>query len=266
MKSLQIVVVFMISIINTTLAQIGNWIPQYGAYYHAKEYQGQWDGGSNVQGVCLNLYPKGSFTAPAGKITTIYTTGNCYNESVQYNDHFTISMGYTTLGNFDSVTDADSTQVRSIVAGLTQVLTIDSIKTIDTTVFPDMYPGDSLNRRMWVKMTLYNPFMYDPSKNLLICAKPSREDMPNRFLFRITYDSVGVLGSAYNLQHEYLLEYNPIAPFFSSLQKRHAYMDLGFDLEPTGVNEAYSQYKYRVYPNPASAQLWGGWCRKNRRL
>ncbi len=263
-------------------AQIGSHVPQYAAYYHPLNTRwdstySTWSGNGGIattkKSVNAYLYPAGSFAAPAGWITHIYVAGNDvtnYYTGKNYYEPVALCMGYTALPNFDTLeinAVQDTAAAKAVLYGLQRVAITDSLRCIDSATMPqplpytDKYPPH--NDGMWVKIKLDNPFLYDPSKNLVVAGDINITYGEGGIeghlgVARLTNDSAADYGGLLRLQHSYALyltrDTATGSTYNVTIQKE--YMDLGFDIEPLSVSELYElQQGYKVYPNPTRGLL-----------
>ncbi len=264
-------------------AQIGSHVPQYAAYYHRlntawDSTYSNWDGYGGAiiatkKTVNSYLYPAGSFAAPAGWITHIYVAGNNptnFYPGKEYYEPVALCMGYTALPNFDTLeinAVQDTAAAKAMLYGLQRVAITDSLRCIDSATMPqplatDKYPPH--NDGMWVKIKLDNPFLYDPSKNLVVAGDINitygEGGIEGRLGgARVTLDSASdYYGGLMPLLHNYalVLTRDTATGRTSGLTIQKEYMDLGFDIEPLSVSELYElQQGYKAYPNPTRGLL-----------
>ena len=272
MKYLILVIALIIGRENVA-AQIGKQVPQFASYYHEDEIGGYGNGygmGSlpsfkplDTTYVLMNIYPKNSFNAPSGKITHVYFVGNLGNVPLgSYGDsiyNFRLKMGHTSLSNFDSLMNGkakDPYFLDSTLKAMKEVLAFPSMLIRDT---DNLYPSPIDNAGMWVRMKLDQPFNYYSGQNLLIAmGHVSEVNERYSFGFRKTYDSLKNGNLQPFLPHQYMIVFDAdsIANGSKNAIKMRTSYDFGFDLTPSSsVNTPYSDYAYRVYPNPANAQL-----------
>lgn len=169
-------------------------------------------------------------TAPTGRIKNIYIrtgfdAGPIWKGCVMHKIHF--ALGHSPLANFDTST--------RLISNLTHVAWLDSLA-MDTVI------GG------WVKIPLSledSAFYFDPSQNLIVSMYADSG---------VGYTLCVMLCSWMepSPQHFYSIgggKHNTNLP-----TKVESFMDFGFDLYPTVVEEVRNIFDVTLYPNPAQGQ------------
>jgi hypothetical protein len=251
-------------------AQIGTDTPQYAARFHYTSSNYLLTDASDSTDF-IYIYPSGSFKAPKGKITNLYVaTTSIYMVPYMkcYLKQWEIRLGYSSRPNFDSFKTSiganawpkDTQYLKDLIEHMTLVR---SIKTQDSLLASNFYDGSvqSLappldNNGWWVRISLTQDFVFDPSKHLVLLRSitPPSPNIQDCSIRCTNHEADSTL-----LKHQRILSIIKNRPYFfynSSVQFPNLYVDLGFDLAPTAVDEVgYSQFSYRVYPNPAKEVL-----------
>ena len=113
---------------------------------------------------------------------------------------------------------------------------------------------------MWVKIKLDHPFMYDPNQSLILGGDVNSTfgEGVEGFLraVRVTEDSLPHYMSGIKpFDYYYIVVNRDTNTGKASVHKARQYVDFGFDIQPSSVDDEYPQYAYRVYPNPAREAL-----------
>lgn len=243
MKSILTALLLLIGV--TCHAQV---TPQYYIDYHPNYptppfLLGIQQGSDTV--ISQNLYIRDSFTTPPppyGRVKNIYMrTGVGVQPADTFNwkgckaTKLLLSMGYTDLQNFDTVT--------RLLTGLTLVASVDTLTT--GTVMTE-----------WIKIPVdpENPFYIDTSKDLV---------------FQLAFDTGGhrrwpdtsvVFGCSYwgSFFGQTTESYFAMEGLWSNNQlptKEAFFYDFGLDLYPLGIETLQNVSDLRIYPNPSQGRF-----------
>lgn len=255
-------------------AQIGTDTPQYDAHFHYM-YASPIIAGLAPDYKYLFIYPSGSFNAPKGKITNLYVATmstymvpylKCYLRGLD------IRLGYSSRPDFDSFKTSigasawpkDTQYLKYLLENMTLVRSItpqDSLLACrEDTGTTKLVRAPLDNNGWWVRISLTQDFIFDSSRHLVLLL--NRTTSYNT----LTYCEIRCTQSEADstpLKHRRSLTImsNMMPVFYYDAKGDESgipnmYLDLGFDLAPTAVEEVgYSQFSYRVYPNPAKELL-----------
>jgi len=173
-----------------------------------------------IQSLCIADSFKNN--PPYGRIKNVYLrTGEFSNGCKTYK--LNVSLGYTALNNVDTAT--------RLFSNLTLVAKADSLEM-----------GTSLGE--WIKIPLRNEtdsFYFDPAQNMVVSMYMDSGVVMNYCDF---------LCSQFAPLPFYMLssgKSNTMVP-----QKWEMFVDFGFDLYPTAIEEVSNLQNVRIFPNPAN--------------
>lgn len=171
-------------------------------------------------------YPSDFPGMPKGVITAVYLRAYDYFNDVTYKN-LRLSLGYTNSANYPNIGGVDTFKT-----GLTPVFNRPSY----------FIPGSTTVKGAWVKFSASVSWTYDPTKNTVLDIQHGSEGQQNFGGFSWMNLLVGAKRIIADRK-------DAITRIGGALSN---YMDLGFDIQPLGVDDFQNLTSLGVFPNPST--------------